>query len=369
MTKHAYLNYASTTPVNQDVLNTYVDVSQKYFGYITTNKSCNTLYEQSKDVLLKLVNAKNHKVIYTSGATEANNLIIRSYSTNFSSKKHFITTCYEHPSMMSCFEALEELGHTVTYLKVDNLGRVILSDVLAQIKPNTVLISIMHINNEIGVKNDVEAIFKEVKAFDKKIVTMCDNVQGFGKVKNLDLTNIDVMSLSSHKIYGPKACGCLIIKDTIKLDPQITGGSLELGSRGGMQSLPAQISFVKAAKMILTDLEKNMITINNLKQYLLDQLVELDFVVINCKSDIGVVSCKIDSMMLGESLVTYFADYNIEISTKSACSSKTNMPSYVLSNIGLSNDDIAKTIRISISHLTTKDELDYFVSILKTLKK
>lgn len=364
-----YFDYAATTPVRKEVLDTYVKVSETFFAHAGVNPEVQMLEDQSKEVILDCVgfNKNNYELIFTSGGSEANNLGIIGYAQTFESKKHFITSAYEHSSAHESFEYLEEIGHEVTYVLPNKEGIIEASNVVEAIRPNTVLVEIMHVNNEIGTINQVDQIAKAIKAVDNKIVFMTDSVQGLGKTKINDFSNIDMFSGSAHKVYGPKACGMLIKRKGIKLGKIIRGGNLENDYRGGTQSLAAQVAFAKAVKLMYLEFDKVNQDVTSKRDYLVEQLLTIDGVSLNVPSKSNVVSIRVDMDMKAESVVTQLLKDGFAVSTKSACSTKMNKGSRSLSAIGLNINEQDHTFRISISHLTSKADIDSLVADFKRI--
>ena len=360
-----YLNYAATTPTSKQSLETYINVTNDFYQNMSNNKYALELQEQSREIILREIAATDHKLVYTSGGTEANNLAILGYSRMFETKKHFITTFYEHSSVYETFNQVELEGHEVTYVKSDKNGYINYNDIEKHIKNNTVMVSIMSVNNEIGTVNDIDSIFGQLNEKFPKIKTMCDNVQGFGKIKLLDLDNIDFMVISSHKIYGPKACGALVMRKNTQLKKIIHGGEFEDGLRAGLQNLASQVSFASAVKKVNENQQMINEKLEENRNYLFKLIQENDFININCNSDSNVISVRIDTVMNGESIVSEIFNEGVEVSSRSACSTKVKTSSRSLMSIGLSSKQIEKTIRVSISHLTTKKELDTLIKIIK----
>ncbi len=354
-----YFDYAATTPVDKEILATYVKVSEKYFAHSGVNPEVEQLENESKKIILEKLNfnVNDYQIIYTSGGSEANNLAIKGYAQKYNSKRHFITSVYEHSSMHESFKYIEEQGHEVTFLNPNKEGIITPESVMAAIRPNTVLISIMHVNNEIGTVNPIAEIGKSIKGVDKKIVFMVDSVQGVGKTKLLDNTNIDMMSASAHKIYGPKGIGALIKRKDIELNKQIHGGALEFGFRGGTQNLAAQVSFAKAVKEMIDNREFVLSQIEKRREFLVSELLKNPKVTLNAPSISNVISIRVAMEMKSESVVALLLERGFAISTKSACSSKLNKGSRTLNSIGLTMEEQDHTFRISVSHFTPLEDI------------
>ncbi len=359
-----YFDYAATTPVNKEVLSTYVTVSERFFAHSGVNTQIAQLENEAKKIILnKLMFDENeHQVIFTSGGSEANNLAVKGYAQKFDSTKHFVTTMYEHSSMHESFEYIEELGHEVTYVKPNSDGIITPEAISAAITSNTVLVSVMHVNNEIGTINPIAEIAAKIKAKNNQIIFMVDNVQGVGKTSVLNNENIDMMSISAHKIYGPKAVGALIKRKNITLNKQIHGGSLEFGYRGGTQNLAAQVAFTKAVKDIIDQNDKIMNAIKERREFLITELLKNPKIKLNAPSKSNVISIRVAMEMQSESVVALMLKRGFAISTKSACSSKLNKGSRTLLGIGLTQEEQDHTFRISISHFTEMSDIEALIT-------
>lgn len=358
-----YFDYAATTPISKEVLETYVKVSENYFAHAGVNPEIAQLEADAKAIILEQLKCDEQKyeLIFTSGGSEANNLAVKGHAFNFKQKMHFITSSYEHSSMYESFEYLKSLGHEITYIEPNKNGVIELKTVIDAIKDNTVMVSIMHINNEIGTINPVELIMGAVKLKSPRVVTLVDNVQGVGKTKNLDMTYIDLMTCSAHKIYGPKGIGALVKRKNLNLITQIHGGDLQGGSRGGTQNLAAQIAFAKACKEIIMNQSEILENVNNLREYLLKSLLTNEKITLNVPSESNVISIRVATTMQAESIVKLMLDAGYAISTKSACSSKLNKGSRSLSAIGLTMEEQNHSFRISLSHRTNKEDITNLV--------
>ncbi len=364
-----YFDYAATTPINKDILNTYVTVSERYFAHAGVNPEIERLEQDAKAIILEQLACSEEKfeLVFTSGGSEANNLAVKGLAFNFDKPMHFIVSIYEHSSMYESFQYLESIGHEVTYIKPNEQGVIEVKAVLDAMQDNTIMVSIMHINNEIGTINPVEIIMGAVKLKSERVVTLVDNVQGVGKTKNLDMTNIDMMTCSAHKIYGPKGIGALIKNKKIKLTTQIHGGALQGGTRGGTQNLAAQVAFAKACKDIISDQENILNTVDQLREQLVSGLLKNEKIILNAPSESNVISIRTDVEMQSESVVKLMLDAGYAISTKSACSSKLNKGSRSLNSIGLSLSDQDHTLRISLSHHTDAADVEDLINELNKI--
>ncbi len=353
-----YFDYASTTPVNEDVFDTFVTLEKKMYQNQQSDVDITNLLEQGKEKILENLKVKDYEVIFTSGGTEANNLAILGKFKNYNTKKHFITSSYEHHSVLETFKEIERLGHEVSYVKPNNEGIILKEEVIKLIKDNTVLVSIMSHNNEIGTENDVNEIFLGVKKIRENIITMSDYVQALGK-KKISLNNVDLATFSAHKVYGLKGVGMLVKKKNIIMDQIIYGSKTSI--RPGTMSVGSMISFVKVFLEANNESPKRRELIQEIQQYfcsLLPTGVELNV------NGVGILSLKLETEALAQTIVEYLYEKGIIISTKSSCAQKLNQPSHVLESIGMSSYDIDRTIRISFSHKTKKEDVNYLIQIL-----
>ena len=353
-----FLDNASTTKVNKEVLETYVKGIKRFDTHPDNDSNLVKIRVEIKNKILSTLRIKHKKIIFTSGGTEANNLAIIGFNKKFESKKHYITSYYEHSSVIKSFQELERLGHEVSYIKPNKNGVIESEDIMNLIKKNTVLISIMKVNNELGTINYLLEIIRKVKKANPEIVIMSDYVQGLGMVDYDELQYLDMFTISAHKINGLKSSGILVYNENIKLNNIFFGGDNEVGMRPGTQDMARELAFVKALDIYLCAKKEFNI------YYLKEKLKELSFVEINCDSTTHIININIKSTLMAESIKTLLYNNGVVVSTKSACSVSSKR-SKSLEGIGLSNEKIDKSIRISIEHETSKEEIDEFIKILK----
>lgn len=354
-----YFDYAATTPVDEDILEVYNKNTREYFAHSGVNKEVVEIESKAKETILNNLkfDPEQYQLVFTSGGSEANNLGIKGTAMNYSEPKHFITSSYEHSSAYESFEWVRAQGHEVTYVLPNSNGVIEPSAVTKEIKDNTVFIEIMHVNNECGAINPIADIAKAIKEVNKEITFMTDSVQGVGKAPILDNENIDMLSLSGHKIYAPKGVGALIKRKDVKLQTLIHGGALEGGLRGGTQSLASQVAFAAAVEKAISCLDDNLSVIKDRRQLLIDELCKDERVSLNVVSDSNVVSLKIDIPVDSLDVVDTLIESGYAISTKSACSAKLNKGSRTLNGIGLSLAEQDQTYRISVSHHSTEEDI------------
>ena len=318
--------------------------------------------------IARTLGAKDKEIYFTSGGTESNNAIIRGVANLYKKrKKHIISTEIEHPSVLQTLNDLEQDGFEVTYLKVDRDGKINIEELKNAIKPSTILITIMHVNNEIGSIQPIEDIGKYLKSLKDKIYLHVDAVQSYAKINfKPSRYNIDFMSVSGHKLHGPKGIGFMYIKENNRLKPLITGGGQEIGIRSGTENVPGIYGLGEAVKVINKDLNKTIDKISELKNLLKEEILNnIEDIKLNSPED-GV--CHILNVSFkdvrGEVLLHYLEQKGIYVSTGSACSSKKK-GSHVLNAIGLNQNEIEGAIRFSLSDLNTKEEILEVVKILK----
>ncbi|MCI7702088.1 MAG: cysteine desulfurase [Tenericutes bacterium] len=359
-----YLDYSATTPVNEEVLNTYVEVTKKYIGNPNSLHKLGIEAKQLIDAATKQVadifGVSSNEVIYTSGASEANNLAIKGICFKHTGK-HIITTELEHSSVSEAVKYMEKLGYQVSYVKLDNKGLVDLADLENLIRDDTVLVSIAAVNSEVGVVQDLEAISKIVKKYPK-VFFHSDMTQSIGKMK-VNLAYVDLASVSAQKFYGMKGIGCLIKKANIDIEPLIHGGKSTTIFRSGTPATPLIVSFAKALRLAYVDFDKKNQHVLELHDYLINRLNSLD-VLINsnefCLPYIVNISLK---GIKPETMLHALEQDDIYISTQTACSTGN----YSLAVFAVTNDmeKASHSIRVSLSYLTTKVEIDIFVNSLE----
>lgn len=356
-----YLDYSATTPVDKQVLETFNKVSLDFPGNANSlhklGVEAKKLEDSATSQIKELLNLNDSEIIYTSGSSESNNLAIKGICLKHQGiGKHIITTNLEHSSIYGPIGYLQKLGYHVDFVKTNN-GLVDLEDLNRLIKDDTVLVTISSVNSEVGILQNIEEIAKLLK--NKKCYFHVDMTQSIGKV-NIDLKDIDLISFSAHKFYGLKGIGCLIKKKNITLEPLIHGGKSTTVYRSGTPALPLIVSLSKALRLSLVNLDEKYNYVKELNEYLKDHL-KYDNLTINSNDNsiphilnISVLNIKPETMQHA------LEKEDIYISTQSACSSNNPISKSVLEVTGDAN--IAKhSIRISLSSLTTKEELDIFL--------
>ncbi|MDO5516432.1 MAG: cysteine desulfurase family protein [Clostridium sp.] len=367
-----YFDNSATTKMSSEAIDEVALGMKEYFGNPSSLHNLGLKSEKKlrecREFIGKTINASENEIYFNAGGTEGNNLVLKGILKPGS---HYITTPFEHASILNTAKRLEENGVKVTYLKLDENGRVDLEYLKECITKDTVLVSIMHVNNEIGVIQDVEKISHVIRENSSRAKFHVDGVQSYGKfpidVKKMD---IDFLTVSAHKFHGPKGCGFIYIKKNNNLVPLIEGGSQEFGLRAGTQNIGCIMGLTKAAEIAVNNMESNFEKVKAVKSRFIEKLKDIDNVRINSP-----LSDEYSPYILnvsfrgvrGEVLLHFLEESGIYVSTGSACSSKERVRiggSYVLKAINLTNDEIGGGIRFSFSDDNTIEEVDYTVDIL-----
>lgn len=380
MERKVYLDSAATTYVTNEVLNEMMPCYNIFFGNPNSihsfGREAQGIVDRARDRIAKTINAKSEEIYFTSGGTEADNWAIKGIAHAYANKgKHIITSQIEHPAVMESCRALEKEGFEVTYLPVDKYGVVSLAALLHAIRKDTILISIMAVNNEVGTIQNIKAIGKTAR--ENGILFHTDAVQAYGALK-LDVEDmcIDLMSFSSHKIYGPKGIGALYIRKGVRIANLLDGGHQERSKRGGTSNVPAIAGFGKAAEINARDLMVNNQRMKSLRDYFIRQVTEkIPYVIVNGHPQQKVNSIVSISFELieGEAILLMLDFEGVAVSTGSACTSGALEKSHVLSAMGIDDEIANGTIRFSFSRSTTKADLDYtvekLVEVVEKLRK
>ena len=364
-------NSATTKPYDEVVEKMVYALTTDYANPSAVHKKGVEVDKNIKKIrqdIAKSIGCKDKELIFTSGGTEANNTIIRGIANLHKKRKnHIITTNIEHPSVLATMADLEEDGFEVTYLKVNKNGVIDIEELKNSIKSNTILVSIMHVNNEIGSIQPVKEIGKYLSTLNDKVYLHVDAVQSFAKINfKPSRYNIDFMSVSGHKLHGPKGIGFMYIKDSNRIKPMLTGGGQEIGIRSGTENVAGIYGLGEAINIITSDLNNKIEKIEVLKCKLRNGLLDnISDIKINSPED-GV--CHILNVTFygikGEVLLHYLEQKGVYVSTGSACSSKKK-GSHVLNAIGLSPQEIEGAIRFSLSDMTTEEEIEKAIDIVK----
>lgn len=372
-----YLDNSATTKPYSEVISETIRYMDTEFGNPSSLHRMGIAAEKTLKVARKSIaaslGAKDEEIYFTAGGTEADNMAL--FGAAYAKKRRgnkIITSKIEHPAILESCRRLEAIGFQVCYIGVDNYGKINMSELLDAIDDKTILISIMHANNEIGTIQPIEEIMTLKKDYEKKhdveILFHTDAVQSYGKIPyNLKNSEIDLMSISSHKIHGPKGIGALYIKKGLNIAPHIFGGGQESGMRSGTENVPGIAGFGKAAEISYTNRNDRIEAIKSVKNYLLDGIEsEIANCRINtCKDGIPSILSVCFYGVRGEVLLHTLEQESIYVSTGSACSSKKKGQSHVLKSIGLKEEEIEGTIRFSFSEFNTIEEMDYVLGNLK----
>lgn len=364
-----YLDNGATTRTDDEVVRAMLPYFKKHYGNASSLHDFGTkakeALEDSRKIMAKEINAKPEEIVFLSGGSESDNLAIKGVAyANKKKGKHIITTKVEHPAVLASFRDLFLEGFKVTYLDVDKNGFINLDELKKAITNDTILVSVIHGNNEIGTVNDIEKIGKICK--DNGVYFHTDAVQSFTKEKiDVNKMNIDLLSASSHKIHGPKGVGFLYVRKGVNIKKQISGGKHENNKRAGTENIPSIVGFAKAVQM-----DKKLNQIKKLRDYLIKKIEkEIPDVKLNGDREKRLVNNVNISFKYveGEGLLMYLNDKGIAVSTGSACSSQSLEPSHVLTALGLKHEEAHGSIRFTLSRYTTKEEIDYTVKELKKI--
>jgi len=363
-----YLDNSATTLIYPEVLDTYRVVSEQFFA---NPSSIHKLGGRSEDLLHKsrqqaagLLGVKETEVIFTSGGTEGNNFAIKGVALGYQQRgKHLITSTIEHAASLSAFAQLEDLGFEVSYLGVDEEGRISLDELRDVWRPDTLLVSLIHVNNEIGTIQPIEEVGRFLKDKPKTLFHV-DHVQGLSKVPlNFKDSGIDLATMSGHKIHGPRGIGILYMREGVTLSPLLAGGGQEFGQRSGTENLPAIVGMVRALRLVMEKSHEGIAYLQTMVNGLRQQLAERSLITFHTPER-GAAPHILNFSVEGfraEVLIHALEEEDIYVSTKSACASKTSEVSHVLLACGLSDKEARQAIRVSLSFENTQKELNTFI--------
>ena len=367
-----YFDNAAATSCGAEAINAMIPIftsnyansaSQHSFGIETSN-----LITSARELVADTIGAKSNEIYFTSSGSEANTwAIIGIANANRNKGNHIITSQIEHPSVLEACRYLEKQGFEVTYLSVDSNGFVNFAEFLRSLKETTILVSIMSANNEIGTIQNIKAIAQT--AHEKGIIFHTDAVQLYGHMDlQVEELGIDAMTLSAHKIYGPKGVGALFVSNRVKIDPIIFGGNQERNKRGGTVNTAGVVGFAKAAEIAMRDMKTNNHKLRNISEYFVMKLTEaVENIKINAETRqklphiVSVTFVGVD----GESLATKLDLNGLAVSTGAACTSGTLTLSHVMAALGLSNDNARATIRFSFGKNNSYSEIDKAIGIIQ----
>ncbi|HEC78405.1 MAG TPA: cysteine desulfurase NifS [candidate division WOR-3 bacterium] len=378
--KRIYLDYAATTPTHPDVLEAMQEYFSERFGNASSlhsiGQDARKTVEKARITVAKTIGAKPEEVIFTSGGTESDNLAVKGVAFALRDQgNHIITSKIEHHAVLEPCHFLEKLGFDITFLPVDKYGMVDPDDVKKAITDKTILVSIMHANNEIGT---IEPI-KEISAVcrSKGVYLHTDAVQSYGSVEiDVEQLGVDLLSISAHKFYGPKGVGAIYIRKGTRITPLIHGGGQEYKKRASTHNLPGIVGLATAAQLATTEREERVKEYTSLRDRLLNLILNrIDDVKLNGHPEKRLPNnCHlIIKYVEGESMLLKLDAVGIEVATGSACSSGSLEPSHVLLAIGISPEDAHGSLRLTVGRFTTEQEIDYVAEelprIVKELRK
>ena len=372
----AYLDNSATTRCSDRAKNLMIQILSEDYGNPSSlhnmGKDAEDYIREAKEKIAKTLKVDEKELVFTSGGTESNNMaLIGGTLANKRMGKHIITTAIEHASVNAPLAYLEELGYEVTYLSVNADGVISLDELRDAVREDTVLVSIMMVNNEIGAVEPIEEAARVIKEKNPNTLFHVDGIQAYGKFHIYPKKmGIDLLSVSGHKIHAPKGTGFLYIRDKVKVKPIIYGGGQQKGMRSGTENVPGVAALGEAAAEIYENFDAKIDHMYALKERFIDGVTQIEGVTINGKtgrdSAPQVVSVSIADVR-SEVMLHSLEEYGIYVSAGSACSSNKPAPSRTLQGIGLSKKQLETTIRISFCVNTTEEEVDYAVEKMKEI--
>jgi len=373
--KKIYLDYAATTPVDPRVAKAMQLYFSKDFGNTMSlhsfGQEAKFALEQSRQVLANLIHAKPNEIIFTGSATESNNMALKGITfANKQKGDHIIISSIEHPCIIESAKWLEKQGFKITKLPVDKYGLVNPKDVESAITENTILVSVMHASNEIGTVEPIAAIGKICR--QKGVYFHTDAAQSFGKIPiDVEKMNIDLLTASSHKMYGPKGVALLYARNGVKLDPILHGGGQENGQRSSTVNVAAIVGFAKASELCLKEMKKERVRLTKLRDKIIKNILKISGSYLNghLKERLpNNINVRFD-FIEGEALAMRLDMEGIACSTGSACSSYKLEPSHVLLAIGLKPEQAHGSLRVSLGRFTTEVETNKLLKVLPKIVK
>ena len=372
----AYFDNSATTKVLDCVKDAVVDAMCVNYGNAAAKHrkgvEAENLIREAKKAIANTLKVQEKEILFTSGGTESNNTaLIGTALANRRAGKRLITTGVEHPSIYNTMSFLEEMGFEVTYLPVDHLGHISLEDLEKAIREDTILVSVMYVNNEVGAVEPIEAISQCIKKKNPKTLFHVDAIQAYGKYKiRPKKQGIDLLSVSGHKIHAPKGVGFLYIRDGVKIRPILFGGGQQKGMRSGTENVPGCVGLGVAAREAYKDFDARIEKLYTLREHLIAGLKPLGGVTINGSEDRTnapqIVSASFEGVR-SEVLLHALEDKGVYVSSGSACSSNHPGISGTLKGIGVKKELLDSTIRFSLGDLNTEEEVDYAIGVLGEL--
>lgn len=384
----AYLDNAATTKVSEGVMKIMMESLEVNYGNPSSMHmkgiAAEKYIKDAKDIIAKSLKVQPKEIIFTSGGTESNNFaLIGAALANIRAGKHIITTQFEHPSVHNPLIELEEYGFRISFIPVDKNGKIDLEFLLNEISEDTTIVSIMKVNNEIGACQDIQTISKLIKDKKSDILLHVDAIQAYGKYVILPKRDgIDLLSVSGHKIHGPKGSGFLYIRDKVKVKPIIFGGGQQKGMRSGTENVPAIAGLAMAVKEIYENHEEKVAKLYAMKKYFIEQLFTMEDIKVNAIFEEKAEELSLEERILltaphvvsvsfdgvrSEVLLHALEEKGVYVSSGSACASNHPSLSGSLQAIGIEKHLLDSTLRFSFSIYTTMEELDYAIENLKDI--
>ncbi|MCI5586098.1 MAG: cysteine desulfurase [Lachnospiraceae bacterium] len=368
-----YLDNSATTRCLDSVAGLMIKIMCEDYGNPSSMHNKGVQAEQylryARTTIARNLKVNEKEIYFTSGGTESDNLaLIGTAIANQRAGRHLITTCIEHPAVLQPMKYLENMGFEVTYLPVDKKGRVSTESLRQALRPDTILVSMMHTNNEIGSLQPVEEAAQIVKSFNSTIVFHVDGVQGYGKYRILPKKmGIDLLSVSGHKIHGPKGVGFLYVNERVKITPVIFGGGQQKGLRSGTENVPGIAGLAKAVEEVYANLDEDTGRMRGLKEYFIAGIQGLQDIQINGSTGMDssphIISISIRGIR-SEVLLHALEERGIYVSAGSACASNKPAYSATLKAMGVEKELLDSTLRFSLSLFNTKEEIDYTLQAL-----
>ncbi|MHC0037349.1 cysteine desulfurase family protein [Pseudoneobacillus sp. C159] len=372
-----YFDNSATTKPYKEVIDSYVKVSTQFFANPSSlhrfGGQSETLLNQARNQLAHLLNIKPREVYFTSGGTESNNLAIKGTAMMYKNRgKHLITTAIEHPATQESMEQLKSLGYEITYVPVNSEGQIHLEDLKKAIRDDTILVSMIHVNNEVGAIQPIQEVGALLKNYPK-ILFHVDHVQGVTKVPlDFHRCGIDLCSMSAHKFHGLKGNGLLYVREGVRISPLLTGGNQEWQLRSGTENVAGIVAMAKALRMSLQQMDKESTKLLQVKKFLLEELEKEKAIIVHTPNENGaphIINFSVKGFK-AEVFVHALEENEIYVSTTSACSSKIKSVSHTLLAMGVDEAIARSAIRISLSFENTIDEAKEVIeAIRQTIQK
>ena len=373
-TSRVYLDNCTTSPTDEEVVRAMLPYFGEIFGHplsvYSLGQEANEAVERSAELIARTVNARPDEIVFTSGGTEANDLAVRGIAyANKSRGNHIITTKVENPSVLRICEGLERQGFRIDYLDVDEEGFIDLDQLRRSLTRRTVLVSVMHVNDEIGTIEPIEEVGEILQEQDHKVYFHTDAVASYARVRvDIDRMDVDLASISAHKIHGPKGVGALVVRKGTRISPTMSGYVSLNPLRPGTENVPGIVGFAKAAEMAFGDFEGHANRMARLRDRLVRGIEErIPYVIVHGPKDgrrSPAIACCSFRYIEGESIMLHLDLHGISVATGSACATRKLEPSHVLTAIGVDPEVAHGAIKFSLSWHNTEDDIDYVLDVL-----